>query len=78
MADRRFELILNTSLEDERELHAQFRHHLEHVVRADFIPGTKGMHLLVRGREGETVGEIFGGHDGKFKSLYHISEIEEI
>lgn len=78
MAERKFELILNTSLEDERELHAQFKHHLDHVIKAVVIPGTKGKHLLVQGRDGETLEEIFSGQDGKFLNLYHISEIDEI
>lgn len=78
MADRKFELILNTSIEDEKELHAQFRHHLEHVVKARVIPGTQGKYLLVSGRDEETKDQIFGGPECKFKSLYHIIEINQI
>lgn len=78
MANRYFELIENIPYEDERELHAQFRHHLEHVVKAQFMPGTKGKHLIVSGRDGESKTAIFGGPDEKFIHLYHIDEYERL
>lgn len=78
MANRYFELTEIISYEDERELHAQFRHHLEHVVKATFMPDSRGKHLVVHGRDGDTITQIFGGPDEKFIHLYHIDEYERL
>lgn len=74
MASRYFELTENTPIEEARELHAQFRHHLDHVVKASYMPGTNGNHVIVADRDGESVTQIFGGLDDKFIDLYHIDE----
>ncbi|EFE3694612.1 hypothetical protein FT227_22480 [Escherichia coli] len=74
MAFRYFELTENIPFEDERELHIQFKHHLEHVVKALFMPGIHEKHLIVEGRDDESITQIFGGHDEKFMHLYHIDE----
>lgn len=74
MAFRYFELTENIPLEDERELHAQFKHYLEHVLKVSFMPGTHEKHLIVEGRDGESITQIFGGPDEKFIHLYHIDE----
>ncbi|HCA7858257.1 hypothetical protein AAD050_12030 [Enterobacter hormaechei] len=74
MAFRYFELTENVPFEDERELHAQFKHHLEHVVKASFMPGKNEKHVIVAGRDGESITQIFGGPDEKFIHLFHIDE----
>lgn len=74
MANRYFELTENISIEDARELHAQFKHHLEHVVKAEFISNSQGKQVMVSGRDGESITGIFGGPGEKFIHLYHIGE----
>ncbi|NWC65138.1 hypothetical protein [Cedecea sp. P7760] len=74
MAFRYFELTENIPIEDARELHAQFKHHLDHVVNVGFIPGTDGKHVVVSDRDGESIAAIFGGPDEMFIHLYHIDE----
>ncbi|KAA5972321.1 hypothetical protein F3I52_09225 [Pantoea sp. M_8] len=55
-------------------LRAQFRHHLTHVVKASYMPGTNGNHVIVVDRVGESITQIFGGTDEKFIDLYHMDE----
>ncbi|QKN82080.1 hypothetical protein [Scandinavium goeteborgense] len=78
MAYRYFELTENIPFEEEKELHAQFRHHLEHVVKAMFMPDSRGKHIVVSGRDEDSITAIFGGPDEKFIHLYHIDEYEKI
>lgn len=78
MAFRYFELIENIPIEGARELHAEFKHHLGHVVKAGFIPGTNGKHVVVTDRDGESITAIFGGPEEKFIHLYHIDEYEKL
>ena len=78
MANRYFELTENIPFEEERELHAQFKHHLDHVVKAMVISEYQGKHLVVAERDGETITQIFGGPDEKFIHLYHIDEYPKI
>lgn len=74
MVNRYFELTENTPIEEQRELHAQFKHHLDHVLQVAYMPGTNGNHVIVAGREGESITSIFGGPEEKFIHLYHIDE----
>ncbi|WP_316390465.1 hypothetical protein [Citrobacter farmeri] len=74
MATRHFELTERTPIEDERELHAQFHHHLRHVLKAEFIPGKNGKHIVIEESEGKSIPDLFGGPGGKFLHLYHIEE----
>ncbi|EPI2798865.1 TPA: hypothetical protein OPR04_004492 [Citrobacter koseri] len=74
MGYRYFELTELTPIEDERELHAQFVHHLQHVLKAEFIPGTKGKNIVIEENEGKSIPELFGGHGDKFLILYDIDE----
>jgi len=76
MSDRYFELVENISIEDNRELHAQFLHHLKHVINVSFVPDGKGKRVRVTGRARESIAEIFGGSNGIFSNLYHIEEYE--
>lgn len=78
MAFRYFELIENTPIEDARELHAQFLHHLNYVVKASFMPGTNEKHIIVADRDNESITQIFGGPDEIFIHLYHIDEYVKI
>lgn len=78
MANRYFELIERTPVEEERELHAQFKHHLDHVVKASYIPNTNGRHLVVTDRDDETIEAIFGGPNNIFSELYFIDEYSRI
>lgn len=74
MATRYFELTERTPIEDERELHAQFLHHLRHVLKAEFVPGKNGKHIVIEEIEGKSIPDLFGGPDGKFLILYDIEE----
>ncbi|UXY08996.1 hypothetical protein N7922_13955 [Kosakonia sp. ML.JS2a] len=74
MAYRYFELTENIPTEEDRELHAQFKHYLDHVVNVGYVPGTYGTHVIVSDRDNESITAIFGGPDEIFIHLYHIDE----
>ncbi|KNC11574.1 hypothetical protein AC790_13480 [Pantoea sp. RIT-PI-b] len=78
MANRYFEFNEQIPIEEARELHAQFRHHLDHVVKASYMPGTNGNHVIVADGDGESITQIFGGEDEKFIDLYYIDEYSKI
>ena len=74
MANRYFELTENIPYEDARELHDQFKHHLDHVLRVSFMPESKGKHLMLVDSDGRSQNELFGGPEEKFIHLYNIEE----
>lgn len=74
MAHRYFELIENKSIDEDRELHAQFKHHLDHVVKVTYMPDTNGKHLVVTDRDEESIEAIFGGPNNIFVDLYFFDE----
>lgn len=74
MATRYFELTELIPIEDERELHARFLHHLRLVLKAEFISGKNGKHIVIEESEGKSIPDLFGGPDGKFLILYDIEE----
>lgn len=74
MSNRYFEMSEYIPIEEKRELRAQFRHHLNHDVKASYMPGTNGNHVIVDDRVGESITQIFGGTDEKFIDLYHMDE----
>ncbi|WP_187322241.1 hypothetical protein [Serratia marcescens] len=78
MSNRYFELTENIPFEDEMELHLQFRHHLDHVVKVKYMSESSSNDLVVSGRDGETITQIFGGPDERFIHLYHINEFPKL
>lgn len=81
MSNRYFVLTKNIPFEDERELHLQFKYHLEHVVKVGYMPESNESNskdVLVSGRDGETITQIFGGPNERFIHLYHIDELPKL
>lgn len=75
MIERRFDLTINISYENAPELHNQFKHYLEHVLNARFVTGTKDKQIVVIDNQNRQLHELFDGPEGKFRRLYHITEI---
>ncbi|MEG2266667.1 MAG: hypothetical protein RSA84_11025 [Acinetobacter sp.] len=74
MTNRYFELTENIPFDEAPELHKQFKHYLDHDLKVMFMPNSKNKHVVVAGRDGESITEIFGGENEKFIHLYYIEE----
>lgn len=76
MSQRTFELSTGIFESDNRDLHASFRHHLDHILKVSYIPDTRPMRIVLEDFENRSFEELFGGKDGEFNGLYHIMEIK--